>query len=178
MMFERSNAWHLLMGAAQGAYVDPSLYQLNLALLGMGMEPYDPITTAAHVTKDTLPGVPVKEILIWYALGDCLVTNIATEMVARTMGIDLLTPSVKSVWSMPSKPGPLTNAVNVYDEHPTPLPSDFNVPPATDNGTHSGVNRNASALRQVEAFLLQNQIIQTCGGSTPAPCDCATGACD
>src|SRR5687767_15975267 len=30
---------------------------------------------------------------IWYAIGDSLVTNIATEMVARTMGIDLLGPA-------------------------------------------------------------------------------------
>jgi len=178
LLFERSAAWYLLMGAAQNAYEDPAVYQLNLALLGMGMEPYDPITTAAHVIKDPLPGVPQKRILMWYSLGDCLVTNISTEIVARTMGIDLITPSVKSVWGMEGKPGPLANGIDLYDEHPTPMPSELNIPPATDNGTHSGVNRNPSALRQVEAFLLQDQIIQTCGGSTPAPCDCATGACD
>jgi hypothetical protein len=178
MLFERSNAWHLLMGAAQGAYEDPEVYQLNIAFLGMGMEPYDPITTAEKVIADPLPGVPVKKILIWYAMGDCLVTNIATEMIARTMGIDLLAPAVKTVWGMPPKEGPLVNGVNVYDEHRMPVPSDYNIPPAEDNGTHSGVNRNPSALRQVEQFLLQDQIIQTCGGATPAACDCATGACD
>ena len=179
LLFERSNAWHLLMGAAQGAYEDPEVYQLNIAFLGMGMEPYDPITTAAHVTKDNLPGVPQKNILIWYSLGDCLVTNISTEMIARTMGIDLLGPAVKPVWGMPAKDGPLVNGMTNYNEHRTPLPSDLNIPPVSDNGTHSGVNRNASALRQVEAFLLGNQqVIQTCGGATPAPCDCATGACD
>jgi hypothetical protein len=178
LLFERSNAWHLLMGAAQGAYEDPEVYQLNIAFLGMGMEPYDPITTAEKVIADPLPGVPVKKILIWYAMGDCLVTNIATEMIARTMGIDLLAPAVKTVWGMPPKEGPLVNGVNVYDEHRMPVPSDYNIPPAEDNGTHSGVNRNPSALRQVEQFLLQDQIIQTCGGATPAACDCATGACD
>jgi hypothetical protein len=178
MMFERSNAWHLLMGSAKGAYTDPEVYQLNIAFLGMGMEPYDPITTSEKVIKDPMPGVPVKEILIWYAIGDSLVTNIATEMVARTLGLDLLSPAVKPVWGMPPKAGPLVNAINVYDEHPTPMPSDFNQPPKSDNGTHSGVNRNPSALRQVEAFLLQNQIVQTCGGANPVACDCATGACD
>ncbi len=178
MLFERSNAWHLLKGSAMGAYEDPEVYQLNIAFLGMGMEPYDPITTSENVIKDPLPGVPVKDILIWYAIGDSLVTNIATEMVARTLGLDLLGPTVKPVWGMPAKQGPLVNAITVYDEHPTPMPSDLNEPPKEDNGTHSGVNRNPSALRQVEAFLLQDQIIQTCGGATPAPCDCATGACD
>lgn len=179
MLFERSNAWTLLIGAAQSSYEDPEVYQLNIAFLGMGMEPYDPITTAAHVIKDNLPGVPKKNILIWYSLGDCLVTNITTEMIARTMGIDLLGPAVKPVWGMPAKEGPLENGMTNYDEHRMPLPSDLNIPPQTDNGTHSGVNRNPSALRQVEAFLLGNQqVIQTCGGATPAACDCATGACN
>lgn len=183
LLFERSNAWHLLMGAAQGAYPDPEVYQLNLAFLGMGMEPYDPITTAAHVIHDPLPGVPAKTILMWYTMGDCLVSNITTELVARTMGIDLLAPNVKDVWHLPPKAGPLVSGINVYNDHPTPLPPDTNVPPAQDNGTHSGINRKPSALRAVEKFLLEDTVVQTCGmgsdgSGTPAACDCATGACD
>jgi hypothetical protein len=166
------------MGAAQGSYEDPEVYELLVSFLGMDFEPFDPITTAAHVIHDPLPGVPAKNILIWYSLGDCLVSNISTEMVARTMGLDVLAPTVKNVWNMPALPGPLANGVTVYDEHPTPLPSDLNIPPAVDNGTHSGVNRNPSALRQVSQFLLATGVVQTCGGDTPAACDCATGACD
>jgi hypothetical protein len=178
MLIERSNAWSLLIGSAQGAYEDPSVYQLNLSFLGMALEPYDPISTAGNILKNPLPGVPAKRILMWYTLGDCLVTNISTEMVAREMGIDLIGPAVKPVWRMEPKPGPLVNGIVNYDEHPSPLPSDLNIPPSKDNGTHSGVNRNPSALRQVQAFLLGDQIVQTCGGTTPAACDCATGACD
>ncbi len=178
LLFERSYAWHLLMGAAVGAYEDPDVYQLLIAFLGMGFEPYDPITTAAHVIKDPLPGVPVKEILMWYAVGDSLVTNISTEMIAREMGLSLLAPAVKPVWNMPSTAGPLQNALTIYDEHPSPMPSDFNIPPAADNGTHAGVNRQPAVLRQVEQFLLQDQIVQTCGAGTPVPCDCATTACN
>jgi hypothetical protein len=181
LLFERSNAWHLLMGAAMGSYEDPAVYQIIIALLGMGMEPYDPITTAAHVIHDPLPGTPAKNILIWYTIGDCLVTNIATEMVARTMGIDLLGPAVKTPWKLPPHDGPLVNGVNVYNAHPTPLPPDTNVPPSVDNGTHSGINKRPAALREIEQFLLQNQqVVQEChdGGMNPVACDCATGACD
>ena len=68
------------------------------------------------------------------------------------------------------------------NDHPTPLPPDTNVPPAVDNGTHSGINRKAAALRMVQAFLLGDQMAkQTCfasDGVTPAACDCATGACN
>ncbi|MBA3821242.1 MAG: hypothetical protein H0X17_20325 [Deltaproteobacteria bacterium] len=180
MLFERSTAWALLIGAAQGAYDKPEYYQLNLAMsLGMGFEPYDPITTAAHVIKDPLFGNPVKTILMWYAVGDCLVSNLTTEMVAREMGMPMLSPTVKPAWGLPLAAGPLGNGVTLYDEHPTPLPLDTNVPPGEDNGTHSGVNRNPAALRQVEQFLLQNVVVDECKlDGAPAPCDCATGACD
>jgi hypothetical protein len=180
MLLERSTAWSALMGAAQGAYEDQTVYQLNLALgLGMGLEPYDPMTTAAHVIKDPLFGNPTKNILIWYTLGDCLVTNIATEMVAREMGIQVIGPSVKSPWGLTPVPGPLQNGVTIYNEHPSPMPPDTNVPPASDNGTHSGVNRNPAALRQVNSFLLQNTVVDECKvDNNAAPCDCATGACE
>jgi pimeloyl-ACP methyl ester carboxylesterase len=184
ILFERSNAWALLKGSAMGAYPDPAVYELNLAFLGMGMEPYDPITTAEHVIKDPLFGNPVKDILMWYSIGDCLVSNITTEFVARTMGIDVIAPSAKSPWGLTPKPIPLTNGVLVFDEHPTPLPPDTNVPPATDNGTHSGINRRAAALREVQSFLLGDTVTAPCqvGGQTVA-CDCGTdaapsGACD
>jgi hypothetical protein len=182
MLFERSNAWSLLQGALMGSYTDPKEYQLIIAMFGMAFEPYDSITTAAHVIKDPLPGIPVKNILMWYSMGDCLVSNNTTEMVAREMGITMIAPNVKTVWGMTPAPGPMTNGINVFNDHPTPLPPDVNIPPATDNGTHSGINRKAAALRSVEAFILgSQQAEQTCFAAdnvTPAACDCATGACD
>jgi hypothetical protein len=132
------------------------------------------------VIKDPLFGNPVKNILMWYSMGDCLVTNISTEMVAREMGIQVLAPSVKSPWGLTPVPGPLANGVTIYNDHPTPLPFDTNVPPATDNGTHSGINKKPAPLRQVEQFLLSpQQAVDEClVNATAAPCDCATGACN
>jgi len=180
LLLERSTAWALLLGAAQGAYEDPEVYQLNLAMiLGMGFENIDPMTTAAHVIKDPLFGNPEKNILIWYSIGDCLVSNIATEMVAREMGIDVLGPSVKSPWHLTPVNGPLASGVTIYNDHPTPLPFDTNIPPIEDNGTHSGINKKPAPLRQVEQFLLQNVAVDECKvNNVAAPCDCATGACN
>jgi pimeloyl-ACP methyl ester carboxylesterase len=182
MLFERSAAWFALLGAAQGSYTDPEVYQLVVSFLGLAMEPYDPITTAAHVIKDPLFGQPAKDILIWYTIGDCLVTNISTEMVLRTMGMKVLGPSVRSPWRIDVAEGPLSSGATVYDEHPSPMPPDTNKPPSEDNGTHSGVNRNPSALRQVEQFLLQNQVVAECkSGQTVVACNCnpdGGGVCD
>jgi hypothetical protein len=183
LLIERSNAWSVLKNVIQGSYPDPQVYALDVALFGMAFEPYDPITTAAHVIKDPLFGNPVKNILMWYSIGDCLVSNLTTEMTARTMGIDMIGPSVKAPWGLAIQPGAQANGIVVFDDHPTPLPPDTNVPPDKDNGTHSGINRKAAALRMVNRFLLAPQ--QAANGcalaatpGTPAACDCATGACD
>ncbi|MBA2542163.1 MAG: hypothetical protein H0V17_21160 [Deltaproteobacteria bacterium] len=181
LMIERSTAWALLVGAAQGAYDDPEEYQLALSMsFGMGFEPLDPMTTAANVIKDPLFGQPEKKILMWYAIGDCLVSNIASELVAREMGLPMLGPSVRSPWGLTPVDGPLESGVTVYDDHPTPMPFDSNIPPIEDNGTHSGINKKPAPMRQVEQFLISTgMVVDECKvNATAAPCDCATGACD
>ncbi|HET9625778.1 MAG TPA: hypothetical protein VFP84_30650 [Kofleriaceae bacterium] len=184
MLIERSNAWSLLKPVIQGAY-DLDRYAVNVALFGMAFEPYDPITTAAHVIKDPLFGQAPKKILMWYAEGDALVSNLTTEMVAREMGISLIGPPLPDhqAWHVPLALGPLDNGLVELDDHPAPLPPTTNAPPSKDNGTHSGINRKPACLRMVERFLLAPQ--QATDGcflasapTVPVPCDCATGACN
>ncbi len=182
LMIERSTAWALLVGAAQGAYDDPEEYQLALSMsFGMGFEPFDPMTTAAHVTKDPLfADQPAKQILFWYSLGDCLVNNISSELVAREMGLPVVAPSVKMPWGLQQITGPMESGVTIYDDHPTPMPFDSNIPPIEDNGTHSGINKKPAPMRQVQQFLIgAKKVVDECKvGGVEVPCDCATGACD
>ena len=179
MLFERSTAWLPLGGAAIGAYEDPSAYPMIVAILGMAMEPYDPITTAAHVIKNPMPGTPLKRIIMWEAIGDCLVGNMTTEMVAREMGIDLLGPTIKTPWRMAVNPGPLSNALYILDEKEPKLTNDTNVPPSGDNGTHAGINSRPALLRLTEDFLINDKIEATCKlNNVAVPCDCTTGACE
>ena len=179
LLFERSIAWSALRAAAQGSYTDPREYQILIALLGMRFEPYDPVTTAPRVVADPLPGTPAKQILMYEAIGDCLVNNYSTETVVRSMGLSLVTPSVKMPWNIPPGVGPMTSGFTIYDEHPTPLPmSTTNVQPLEDNGTHSGVNKRQAVLDSVRAFVLGGQVTQACHlGERTEACDCATGAC-
>jgi hypothetical protein len=179
LLFERSNAWTLLEGAVQSAYADPAVYQPLISLLGMAMEPYDPITTTQHLLANPLPGSVTKTILMWYSVGDCLVSNITSELIARTMGIPLLSPTVATPWQLTPTSGPLVSGLEIFDEHPTPLPPDTNVPPQEDNGTHAGINLRAAAVRMVTQFLDVGPVEQEClVRGQAAPCDCATGACD
>jgi hypothetical protein len=179
MLFERSVAWSPLKTAAQGSYTDPLEYQSLIILLAMHFEPVDPITTAARVIMDPMPDTPAKQILMYEAIGDCLVSNYSTETVARTMGIEQIMPTVKPMWGITGSTSTLTSGINVYDEHPTPLPpSTTNAQPSEDNGTHSGVNKRQAVLDEVREFVLNGNITQACkSGDTAVPCDCATGAC-
>lgn len=179
MLFERSIAWSALKGAAQGSYIDPLEYQLLIILLAAHFEPYDPITTAANVINDPLPGTPAKQIMMYEAVGDCLVNNYSTETVVRTMGLSHVTPSVKTPWGIPGTAADLTSGFTIYDEHPTPLPpSTTNAQPATDNGTHSGVNKRQAVIDQVREFVLDGRLTQQCrNGAEVAACDCSLGHC-
>ncbi len=179
MLFERSIAWSPLRTAAQGSYTNPLEYQSLIHFLGMRMEPYDPITTAGRVVRDPLPGTPGKQILVYEAIGDCLVSNYSTETVVRTMGLELVLPAVKSPWGITGTAAELTSGFSIYDEHPTPLPPTVtNAQPAEDNGTHSGVNRRQAVLDQVKDFVINGRITQTCKiDGVAVPCDCATTAC-
>jgi len=179
MLFERSIAWSALKGAAQGSYTDPLEYQQLIVLLGAHFEPYDPITTAANIVNDPLPGTPAKQIMMYEAIGDCLVNNYSTETVVRTMGLQHVTPSVKTPWGIPGTSDDLTLGFTSYDEPPPPLPpTTTNAQPATDNGTHSGVNKRQAVIDQVREFVLNGRLAQACKvGNVAAPCDCATGAC-
>jgi hypothetical protein len=182
LLLERSAAWFDLVGSAIGSYPDPDVYELNVAILGMSFEPYDPITTTAHVLKDPLFGKPANKVLLWYSMGDCLVTNISTELVMRTMGLPIMTPDAKTPWNVTPVTGVQESAGIVFNDHPTPLPPITNSPPPSDNGTHGGINRKAAALRYAFDFLFGSQMVvpQCLDGSDVVACDCAgSGApCD
>ncbi len=181
LLLERSLAAGLILPVAKASYRDHlASLQVLTSLLAMRLEPYDPITTAHRVIGDPLPDTPAKELLLYEAIGDSLVSNLSTEMTARTMGIPVLEPSIKLPYGLEGRSGPLTSGLVIYDEHRTPLPPETNMPPSEDNGTHGGVNEREAVLRQVSGFLLEGRIVSQCldEESNPAPCDCSTGVCD
>jgi len=179
LLIERSYAWQPLQVAALGAYEDEYEYQMLVSFLAFSMERWDPITTARRVLDDPLPGTPPKTILMYEAMNDSLVSNLSTEMAARTMGIPIAGPTVKMPYGFSMVTDPVPNALTIYDEHPDPPVPSTNVPPAADNGTHAGVNERPALLREVVNFLRGGSIINEChDGDAPAACDCATGACE
>jgi hypothetical protein len=180
MLFERSLAWPPLRTTMQNAYREPFIYALNQALMGAFWDRYDPITTAPWSTVgSTALGITPKQIFAYSAVADSLVNRHSTEMMVRTMGIPITSPSIYTPFGMIADGGPMSSGFTIYDEHPKPVPPAGNVAPTEDNGTHGGVHERAAVQRQVSRMIYEGMLFHECKlGEAPMPCDCTTGACD
>ncbi|HWM85970.1 MAG TPA: hypothetical protein VNO33_09035, partial [Kofleriaceae bacterium] len=176
LLIERSYSWAALSIAAVAAYPDKRDHQVLISFLAWSLERWDPITTARRVLDDPLPGTPAKQLLLYEGVDDCLVSNLSTEMMARTLGVPVTAPTLKTPFGLEVATEPVPSGFTIYDEKREPGVPDTNQPPAEDNGTHSGVNSNPAVLRQVLGFLRSGEVVNECrAGGEPAPCDCSTG---
>lgn len=179
LLMERSYSWTLLSVLANASYPDVVDHQILIALLAWSLERWDPITTARRVLDDPLPGTPAKQLFLYEGVNDSLVSNLATEMMARTLGIPVTGPTLRSPFGLEVATEPVPSGFTIYDEKREMGVPDTNVPPADDNGTHSGVNRHPAVLRQVIGFLRNGQVVHECSlDGQPATCDCSVGACE
>ena len=164
LMFQRSSNWqffHILIGAS---YPDTVDQQILLCLSQSQFDFSDPISVAPHLIANPLPGSPAKNILQQMSVNDAQVPNIATEILARSMGIPLLDDSDIPIYSMAPVAAPQTNALTVWDTKPSQVPPLTNswIP---DNGAHTGCSAQPFAQQQIDEFLRQGDIKSLCDGT-------------
>jgi hypothetical protein len=152
---------------AFSAYPRATDQQVLLALTQSMFDPVDSINLAPHLLADRLPGVGTRHLLFQEAVGDSAVTNVASETVARTIGIPLLTPSVRTPFGAIGMSAPLDSGWMIVDEMPSPLPPETNEP-AQNNPTHVTMRNEPAVREQIRRFLQP-------GGVVEATCD---GGCD
>lgn len=71
---------------------------------------------ATHITENPLPGSTVKQVLLTAALYDQLVSNLATELAARTLKIPSINGSIlPNRPGLPDVDGPVPSGVIYYD---------------------------------------------------------------
>lgn len=181
MMIQRSSNWPDFRNIMRQWYPD---YLDQVKLIGLTQALFDfsdPITTAARVLDDAPSGGP-KQILMIEARCDSQVPNIATETVARTMGIPLLSPTLSpEPFGLDVTEGPLPSAIVRYEMGfygTGDCPPDTNAPVEGDNGAHEFANTTGASLRQVAGLLLDGEVRNECfDGESPAACECDAGNC-
>jgi hypothetical protein len=118
------------------SYPNESERPLLLALIQMMWDRGEPNGYANHMTSDPLPNTPAHHVLIEMAYGDHQVSNVATEVEARTIGAPLRYPTLD--------PGRTPGFVDFFPDIPQlDLPSDadgngmfvWDIGPKRDNGS-------------------------------------------
>lgn len=151
---------------------DPLAIQKYIAMSQHTWDRVDPAAYAPHVVLDPYPGSSRPAVLFQYGIGDHSVNNLASHLLLRAAGIDLLDPPAQEVWGVGTVPGPTAGSAAV--------PVDFKIPvlpgiesklpeePPDEQNAHELVRRNAKIKEQIDVFLRPGgEITNFCQG----PCD-------
>ncbi|MCH7684551.1 MAG: hypothetical protein IIB35_12695, partial [Gemmatimonadetes bacterium] len=129
--------------------------------------------------QNPLPGVNKKTALIHSALGDFQVANVATDVMARTIGASVVWPAVgkdrstdiEPFWGIPHIASyPHEGSAIVMWDSGAPLPPIENLPPRDGTDPHEDPRRDFAAIRQIDNFLRTGLVVDVCGGE---PCTAA-----
>ena len=168
-LFQRSVNWKEALLVFPAQYPDSLDQQLLMALAQMQFDFSDPATVAPYVLNAPLAGTPKKQLVMMMGVGDAQVPNIATEMIARTSGITLLSPNAKDVFGMSPVQGPLASALTTWNVNSPPVPPDTNMTPGSDNQVHQAVRRIPEEQKLIGVFFEMGVVVDTCGGPCNLP---------
>ncbi|HEY3142420.1 MAG TPA: hypothetical protein VGJ86_14880 [Acidimicrobiales bacterium] len=132
---------------------------------------------AQHLTRRPYHDTPAKQVLMFEAFGDHQVANVATEVMARTIGAKLRVPGltegrspdvtpfwgVRTVSELPD----FGHSYLVVWDFGTPAPPTGNVPNRAGEDPHGKGRSQDEVLALARAFLEQGHLVDTCNGG---PC--------
>jgi len=158
---------------------DPTEVALGIQLVHELWASAEPVADAAHVTTDPLPGSGnAKKVVLNVAWLDDEVSNMCTEIEARTLGLSMLEGSIQQgLQQIPDVTGPQESGVIYWDLGELDIlnPAQQKYLPPLANLFPSGVcdphPRRASipdSIMQLNAFLQPNGMLE----------DFCTGLCD
>ncbi len=164
LMMYRSLHFNQLLPLLTAVYPDALDRQILVAMTQFAWDYTDPLTYAPHLLADPLPDVPPKQIILQESIGDAQVPNLATRLLARTMGVDAL-PLVQDIYGVDVQQGPLDSAYTQWDSGPSPLPPTGNAPADSDNGAHNAPLSSPDLQEQLRLFYQPaGQAVHTCDG--------------
>jgi hypothetical protein len=135
--------------------------QVMLSMIMSVWDKSEPSGWVHRVTRDPFPGTPVKRILHTAAVNDSQVPNVSSEVMARTMGLPLLTPSSRAVWGLDTVTADdAPESAFVYYDFGRPLGVTGNVPPPDDNNVHGDLRYLVASQRQIDAFFHPDGVVQ------------------
>jgi len=159
------------------AYTDEVDRQFGLLLVQMLWDRGENDGYAEHLTGNPYRGTKAKQVLMFEAYGDHQVTNIATEVMARTIHAELRAPAlapgrspdVEPFWHIPRirrLPATGGSYLVVWD-FGTPTPPIGNLPNRAGEDPHGKGSGEPRVLVMTSEFLRSGRLVDVCGGG---PC--------
>jgi hypothetical protein len=132
---------------------------------------------AQHLTENPYRHTPKHRVMLFEAFGDHQVANVATEVMARTIGAELRapglapgrSPDVQPFWGIDTTkrlPDSHGSYLVVWD-FGTPAPPLGNLPNRAGADPHGQGRDQLEVLTLASTFLEQGELVDTCGGG---PC--------
>jgi len=193
-LLTRSSNWALYGAIFDLAYPDELSRPLALGLMQMLWDRGEPNGYAHRMTDNPPPNTPEHNVILHVALGDHQVSNFASDIMARTVGMktpaggidDQRWPDYEGLWNIPRidaseypyrgstivywDGGPhRLNPLNPSQDIGTGVPPYANIPPNTDWEDPHGAPRGAEGPEQmINTFFRPNGFIEdVCSGQ---PC--------
>ena len=129
-----------------------------------------------HLTDDPFDGASEKQVLLHEAYGDHQVTNVSTEKLARTIGVQLRAPSLADGRSSDETPQwgiepiasyPHAGSGLIVWDFGTPTPPITNTPNRGGEDPHGKLGDIPEALALLLPFIDKGELVDPCAG---APC--------
>ncbi len=182
LLLNRSVDWNEFSAIYDVSYTDPVDQQIVLQLAQLLWDRGENEGYAEHLTSHPYRGIPAKQVFMIENFGDHQVSNMAAEMLARTIGAKNHQPAfnpsffgaaprlntpVTPQWGLAkldqTKPAP---AGLVLWDYGTPTPPTTNLAPngsAFGQDPHGFGRGNANLLNQITSFLSTGVIPNECG---------------
>jgi len=176
LLLPRSSDWPQFQTVFEAAYTDVDDRLMAIVLAQMLWDRGENAGYVQHLTSDPYPGRQPKTVLLVGAFGDHQVTNVATDVLARTIGARVHTPAledgrataVEPFWGIdPIESYPFDGSAYVMWDYGTPAPPSGPTPPfAPDYGRdpHGAGSSEPLVLAQAFGFLLDRTLIDVCSG--------------
>lgn len=168
-MISRSIVFPPIRAFLEPHYPDPLDFLIGTTLVQARFDHTDPGNLSKLMFTRPLPDAPPgRRVILQEAIGDSQVPNMTSEILARAMGVKLLTPAHSEVFGLDAVTSPTTDSVLAHyrmEAWDQPYPPDGNVPPSEDNGVHHAMNFLPNVHQQIATLFFTGEVYQYCDGA-------------
>jgi hypothetical protein len=176
LLLTRSSDWPQFQSVYDVAYPDPVDRVLGIQLAQLLWDRGENQGYAQHLTSDPYDGFEAKPVVLIGAFGDHQVSNVATDVFARTIDAAVHRPvltegrsaQVEQAWGIKAIDGGATDQSSyVMWDYGTPeSPADNSPPNEVDHGEdpHGAGSDEPGVLAQALGFLLTGEFVVNCNG--------------